>query len=288
LKRLAQNQVLTKELLEKAIKMTEPDSQPRSAMCFACKTLGEFAGVDVSFIDKKLKGTYSSNKPAPRNLPSDAEIVEWFYKILNLNWRWAYGMMATYGVRPHELFHLDTQDLEQGGYVLKVLDNTKTGYREVRPLHPEWVDQFGLRQKRLPAIKVIGKCNRRLGSKISVGFRRYKVPFPPYHLRHAYAVRCIRFGVDIAIATLLRTFLVVCFACCQKCPCPNLCGGSYTSLAARWMGHTVAVHTRTYQAWISREIEHEAFVKSIQNPNRPLPPAILPPSQQVVGVELDA
>ena len=32
---------------------------------------------------------------------------------------------------------------------------------------------------------------------------------------------------SIAIATLLRTFLVVCFACCQKCPCPNLCGGSY-------------------------------------------------------------
>ena len=33
----------------------------------------------------------------------------------------------------------------------------------------------------------------------------------------------------IAIATLLRTFLVMCFACCQKCPCPNLCGGSHTS-----------------------------------------------------------
>ena len=37
---------------------------------------------------------------------------------------------------------------------------------------------------------------------------------------------------DIAIATLLRTFLVVCFACCQKCPCPNLCGGSYTKTAS--------------------------------------------------------
>ena len=34
----------------------------------------------------------------------------------------------------------------------------------------------------------------------------------------------------IAIATLLRTFLVMCFACCQKCPCPNLCGGSYIRL----------------------------------------------------------
>jgi integrase len=190
-------------------------------------------------------------------LPSDAEIVEWFYKISNLNWRWAYGMMATYGIRPHELFHLDTQDLEQGGYVLKVLENTKTGFREVRPYHLEWVDQFGLRQKRLPAINVIGKGNKRLGSKISAGFRRYKVPFRPYNLRHAYAVRCLRFDVD-------------------------------PSLAARWMGHTVAVHTRTYQAWISKDVEHEAFVKSIQNPNRPKPPATLPPSQQVVGSELAA
>ena len=151
--------------------------------------------------------------------------------------------MATYGLRPHEIFHLDTQDLEQGGYVLKVLDATKTGYREVRPLHPEWVDQFELRQKRLPKINVSGKCNKKLGSHISVGFRRYKVPFRPYSLRHCYAVRCIRFTID-------------------------------ASLAARWMGHTVAVHTTTYQAWISRNVEQEEFERSLQNPNRPKPPVL--------------
>ena len=35
----------------------------------------------------------------------------------------------------------------------------------------------------------------------------------------------------VTIVTLLRTFLVVCFACCQKCPCPNLCGGSYNTVS---------------------------------------------------------
>ncbi|MBD2028273.1 hypothetical protein [Leptolyngbya sp. FACHB-711] len=42
--------------------------------------------------------------------------------------------MATFGLRPHEVFHLDTRGLKQGGYVLKVLEETKTGYREVHPL----------------------------------------------------------------------------------------------------------------------------------------------------------
>ena len=31
----------------------------------------------------------------------------------------------------------------------------------------------------------------------------------------------------IAVATLLRTFLAVCFACCRRCLCPNLCGDGY-------------------------------------------------------------
>ena len=32
----------------------------------------------------------------------------------------------------------------------------------------------------------------------------------------------------IAVATLLRTFLAVCFACCRRCLCPNLCGDGHT------------------------------------------------------------
>jgi integrase len=150
-------------------------------------------------------------------------------------------MLAAYGLRPHEIFHLNTSELEQGGMVVKVLAPTKTGYREVLPLHPEWIEQFNLRQKRLP--KVTGKCNRDLGGRVAPTFRRYKIPFPPYHLRHCYAVRCIRFNIPV-------------------------------SLAARWMGHAVATHTQTYQAWLSKAIEREMFEQAINSPTRPQAPQL--------------
>lgn len=242
LKRLPQTQPLTAAVLERVIKNTEPDSRNRLRMCIACRKIGQFAGIDVNFITKELQGTYSSQRSAPRDLPDDEQVAEFFYKIPNSKWRWIYGMIATFGLRPHEVFHLDTQDLEQGGYVLKVLKDTKTGYREVRPLHPEWVDEFDLRHKRFPNINVAGKCNQRLGKHVTGAFSRYKIPFPPYHLRHCYAVRCIPFNIQIA-------------------------------LAARWMGHSVAIHTRVYQAWISKSVEQEAFEQAIQNPNRPQPPS---------------
>jgi len=61
----------------------------------------------------------------------------------------------------------------------------------------------------------------------------------------------------IAIATLLRTFLVVCFAYCQKCPCPNLCGGSYiTTLNLKEGG------VRHVVAKASSEI-HEKLLKKV-------------------------
>jgi integrase len=243
LKRLPQAQLLTAAVLERGIKATEPDSCTRKAICFAYKSFGAFAGIDVSFINKKVRGNYSSLKPAPRVLPTDETIVEVFFQIPNLNWRWVFGMMAVFGLRPHEVFHLDTQELEQGGRVLKVLDDTKTGYREVLPLHSEWIDQFDLRHKRLPNIQVVGKNNQALGAKISCGFRRYKVPFPPYNLRHSYAVRCVAFGF-------------------------------HESMAARWMGHSVAIHTGTYHQWISGPTEQAVFERSMQNPNRPKPPVV--------------
>jgi integrase len=241
LKRLPQNQALTKASLERTIKTTKPNSYSRSRICSAFKRFGKFAGIDISFINKDLAGDYSPFKPAPRVLPSDELLVECLHKISNPKWRWVYALLATYGLRPHEIFHVDTQELEQGGYTLKVLENTKTGYREVQPLYPEWVDQFGLRQKQLP--NCTGKTNRLLGKSVSEAFRRYKIPFPPYNLRHRYAVRCIEFDINVA-------------------------------LAARWMGHSVLVHTKTYQLGLSRVVEQRAFERALSNPNRPHPPAV--------------
>jgi len=241
LKRLPQDQALTRERLEGVIKATKPNSCQRAKSCSTFKRFGLFAGIDVTFIDKALRGTYSPFKTAPRDLPSAQVIVEWWSKIPNRGWRWVYGMLATYGLRPHEVFHLDTQELERGGLLIKVLDGTKTGYREVCPLYPEWVEQLGLRQKQLP--NVTGKTNSAWGKRVTQAFRRYHIPFPAYNLRHCYAVRCIEFDINV-------------------------------SIAARWLGHSVLIHTRTYQAWLSQAVEQAAFERALNRPNRPQPPLV--------------
>ena len=92
LKRLPQTQVLTREGLERTIKATQPNSCQRAAICIAFKRFGLFAGIDIIFITKVLKGTYSSFKTAPRDLPSAQVIVDWWSKIPNRGWRWVYGV----------------------------------------------------------------------------------------------------------------------------------------------------------------------------------------------------
>jgi len=62
-----------------------------------------------------------------------AEIRE---SIPNPAWQWAYGMMACYGLRNHELFYLDCDRLP----LLVVKDGSKTGYHRVHPFFPEWFD----------------------------------------------------------------------------------------------------------------------------------------------------
>ena len=69
------------------------------------------------------------------------------------------------------------------------------------------------------------------------------MPFKPYDLRHCWAVRALRFGVPV-------------------------------SLAAKWMGHSVDIHTKTYQAWISREMEAQVYEQSLRNPNCPQAPIV--------------
>ena len=42
-----------------------------------------------------------------------------YYK-LPPKWRPAYGMIATYGLRPYELTYIDTTDLDNGGYRISI------------------------------------------------------------------------------------------------------------------------------------------------------------------------
>lgn len=237
--RLPQDQVLDIEMIKRAIIATTPDSRSRKRACLALGALAKFAGID--FNTKPFQGHYSPKKVSPRDLPSDEAIAQQFYKINDPAWRWAYGLMATYGLRPHEIFCLDWRSPVSESGILSILDG-KTGPRRVWPIFPEWFEQFNLAEIKPP--NCTGKNNADLGNRVSHAFRRLKVPFQPYDLRHCWAIRSLEFGLDI-------------------------------SLAAQQLGHSVKIHSEIYHLWISDRHHQRAFDALMKRSDRPLPPRVL-------------
>ena len=220
----AGDQELTAELLESVILQTAPDSRQRRRFCLSLGRLAAFAGLEVDF--KRLRGRYSASALEPRDLPSDEQILQQAVAIKSDGWRWVYGMMAAYGLRNHEAFFLDTEVMRSGGYQIRVLSG-KTGARNVWPFYPDWVELLDLRSEVLPA--VTGKTHADYGSRVSQYFgRNLSLPFQPYDLRHCWAVRTLKLGLDL-------------------------------SLAAQQMGHSLKVHSETYHRWISQDVHQQAF-----------------------------
>jgi integrase len=236
LKQLDQDAALDADLLRSSIASTKPDTKTRKRYCMVFGALAKLAGLDLD--TKALAGTYSPKRVKSRDLPSDELVAEWFYKIENPEWQWVYGMLATYGLRPHEVFHLAFESMP----ILDVLDG-KTGARKVWPCYPEWVEQFDLTVPKVP--QVTGRNNSELGARVSPVFSKYGIPFVPYDLRHCWAVRTINFGLDI-------------------------------SLAAQQMGHSAQVHTDLYHAWISERHHQRAYEAIMMRSDRPKAPSVSP------------
>lgn len=239
-KSLDPKQPLTADLLRQAIDATPANTKTRRRYCTSLGKLAKFAGLECNF--KPLQGNYSSKQVDPRDLPTDEAIAQNWHSLKNPAWRWVYGMMATYGLRSHEVFYLDTQELEAEKSDMIVVLEGKTGPRLVWPFYPEWIDQFGLRQKLLPAIT--GQKHADYTNKVSKYFYKQKLPFTALDLRHCWAVRALEFGLDV-------------------------------SLAAKQMGHSVNVHHETYHHWISGDVHQRAYQILLANPARPRPPKIL-------------
>lgn len=153
--------------------------------------------------------TYSRAKLV--EVPTDDEIIAW---VEAAPWpaAWVFGIMATYGLRPHEVPGCKLIEKDR----LQVLDQTKTGFRTVVPVPAEWVGRFRLRH--MP-----DELDRDgIAKYLSAQIKRLNLPWKSYSLRHAYAARLWRVGganLDI-----------------------------YT--ASRLMGHTPTQHTKTYRAHI--------------------------------------
>ncbi|MXW41174.1 MAG: site-specific integrase [Synechococcus sp. SB0668_bin_15] len=175
-------------------------------------------------------GGYGLHRAGHRRLPSDRKIMAAWHRIPNPAWRWVLGVMATYGLRNHEVFFCDCSALHGGGApVVRVMATSKTGEHQVWPFLPEWVEYFALADVRRPPVTTDLKqvSLQQVGRRVMEQFRRYEVGFSPYDLRHAWAVRTIHLGLP-------------------------------DTVAARMMGHSVAIHTRTYHHWITHRDQQQA------------------------------
>ncbi|MBM5799317.1 MAG: site-specific integrase [Cyanobacteria bacterium K_DeepCast_35m_m2_023] len=183
----------------------------------------------------ELGAGYGLHRAQFRRLPSDSEILALVDGIPNPGWRLVYGLMACYGLRNHEAFFCDLSALAQGGdRVIRVLPTSKTGEHQVWPFQPDWVDRFGLETLAEGPAALPPVCTdlrrttlQQVGRRVAEQFRRYGLPITPYDLRHAWAVRTIHIGLP-------------------------------DTVAARMMGHSVAIHTRTYHHWITRRDQQQA------------------------------
>jgi hypothetical protein len=226
---------LSAELLLAVLESYPLASRARQQCALVLGALARQQEVPLPADWQELGRGYGLHAARFRPLPSDPQILRGVERIPNPHWRLVYGLMATYGLRNHEVFFCDFSSLAPGGdRVLRVLPTSKTGEHQVWPFQPEWVDHFALDQlgqdpAGLPAVDTDLRRTslQRVGQRVSEQFRRYQLPLTPYDLRHAWAVRTIHIGLP-------------------------------DTVAARMMGHSVAIHTRTYHHWITRRDQQQA------------------------------
>lgn len=240
-KKLPHDRAITPELLETTIRGTDPNTRTRKRACMALKLLAEKAG--LSFDPSPLAGNYSPRRVQPRDLPSDEAIAIWQSKIKNPGWKWVYGILAAYGLRPHEAFRLDLTEFTRANPIIQVTEATKTGSRRVWPCFPEWFEEWQLWNQALPNIDLL-RTNEKVGHSATEYFGDFGLPFGLYDLRHAWAVRTLECGIP-------------------------------SELAAAQMGHSVAVHNDLYHRWISDRHHNRAFEMMKNHPDRPRAPKII-------------
>ena len=161
-------------------------------------------------------------------VPTDDEVLAWVEGAPEPS-AWYWGMMACYGLRPHEI---EGSTLVERDYC-QVAEASKTGFRTVVPVPREWVERFRLHDRRLRP----GKNQRpdTVSKWLHKELRKLDVPWRPYALRHAYAAR------------LWAT------------------GGSRLDIytASRLMGHSPQQHTKTYRAHIQPHLIAEAAERAL-------------------------
>mgnify|MGYP006244703269 FL=1 len=177
----------------------------------------------------------------PRDLPEDDQIEAFVDSIAYEPWRVAFGYIATYGLRPHEIFCITDFSKEDGLLEInsKKIKTGQEGWRFVPARRVDWIERWNL-SSGIQISHDLQHTAKRLGHRVSIQFARYRrkeevsvwrETAKTYDLRHAYAA---------AIHTQSKF---------EKISIDQ---------AAEWMGHSRKVHVQNYLRWLSKSSAKEA------------------------------
>lgn len=245
LKRLPPKATVTADLLEAvAATATTPGSRSRLEFTKVGRRLAAVAGVDAAGL-AKLAGTY---RPSERTLPTDEQLEACLEALRGTTWFWVTAAAAAYGVRPAEIPSLE---INEDGTAHSISVKTKGGLPTRRltfALPRPWVERFNLTEVNIPGgarwtepSQYDSAAARRWVDSWRHGWRTAAAraalqampeSFSAYDLRHAWAVRSIASRLPM-------------------------------TLCARAMGHSVAVHERTYHRWIAGDALRSALAELV-------------------------
>lgn len=217
-------------------------------------------GLDVSVAikeAKELKPTGAAKKQLDQEsqkihaIPTDKKLKAWLDR-LEGHEQWLCAMIAVYGLRPSEAWHVEQID-QDGWAVIPGDGKTKTKRHIAPPVPVEWLsdyklkENFDLYQKQINSRwrirwseKGIPLNNSAVSNSLWRQLYRETIPklwiddewVRPYDLRHSYAIR-------LFTSEEVR--------------------GNANDDFARWMGHGVDVHERVYLRHMSSTREDDAL-----------------------------
>lgn len=218
--RLPPAATLTMDLLVAVGEKQEPGSRTRQEFLKVSKRVAKLVGIEGTERLDELKTPY---EPAVREVPSDQVVADLLEQVIDdPTWGWPTWAIATFGCRPAETFSL--QPAEDGtAQVITVKRKGKQPYWRTALALPV----YGSRAMRSVPWDVASptqydSITAKLYTDRWMGWLRRQHPtLQLYDLRHAWAIRSI-----------------------SKIPS--------TSIAAKCMGHDIAVHHRTYHRWLDQ------------------------------------
>jgi|688.fasta_scaffold11577_15 integrase len=172
--------------------------------------------------------------------------------IPDARWRFAFQLMAAYGLRPEELQHLQIRQGRLWCTYEKVASRGKTRPRVLRPLPcDDWADGWRIEERfptqELPPMQpglgggYMGHylMNRPLWKELRREYEAKGEKLVPYSCRHGYAHRA--------------------HVICDLPP----------KVVAAAMGHSVQTHLAAYSRWCGDDVVDDAFARAEQRLGRP-------------------